>query len=232
MAVQPGLFDLDERYAALSRTGDPLERLASVVDFEVFRADLDAALARSDRTKGGRPPMDPVMMFKVMILQALYGLADEQTEFQIRDRLSFMRFLGLGLHCRAPDARTIWLFRDLLTKAKAVDALFARFDGHLRDRGYLAMGGQMIDASIIAAPRQRNTDAEKADLKAGRIPQDWAANPAKLRQKDRDGRWTLKRGRRKPLPDGTPMMEIPRRSTDTKAMSASIAITGSSGPGR
>ena len=148
------------------------------------------------------------MMFKVLVLQALYGLADEQTEFQIRDRLSFMRFLGLDLHGRVPDARTIWLFRELLTRAKAIDVLFARFDAHLRDRGYLAMGGQMIDASIIAAPRQRNTDAEKADLKAGRIPEDWAANPAKLRQKDRDGRWTLKRGRRKRKPDGTPMMEI------------------------
>lgn len=208
MAGQPGLFDLDERYAALSRTGDPLERLAAVVDFEVFRADLDTALARSDRSKGGRPPMDAVMMFKVLVLQALYGLADEQTEFQIRDRLSFMRFLGLDLHGRVPDARTIWLFRELLTRAKAIDVLFARFDTHLRDRGYLAMGGQMIDASIIAAPRQRNTDAEKAEIKAGRVPEDWAANPAKLRQKDRDGRWTLKRGRRKRKPDGTPMMEI------------------------
>jgi IS5 family transposase len=208
MAGQPGLFDLDERYAALSRTGDPLERLAAVVDFEIFRADLDAALARSDRSKGGRPPMDAVMMFKVLVIQALYGLADEQTEFQIRDRLSFMRFLGLDLHGRVPDARTIWLFRELLTKAKAVDALFARFDAHLRDRGYLAMGGQMIDALIVEAPRQRNTDREKEDLKAGRIPEDWAANPAKLRQKDRDGRWTLKRGRRKRKPDGTPMMQI------------------------
>ena len=208
MAAQPALFDLDERYAALSRTGDPLERLAAVVDFEIFRADLDAVLARSDRSKGGRAPMDAVMMFKILVLQALYGLADEQTEFQIRDRLSFMRFLGLDLHGRVPDARTIWLFRELLAKAEAVDALFASFDAHLCDRGYLAMGGQMIDASIIAAPRQRNTDAEKADLKAGRIPEDWAAKPAKLRQKDRDGRWTLKRGRRKRKPGGTPMMQI------------------------
>ncbi|HSM19253.1 MAG TPA: transposase [Hyphomicrobiales bacterium] len=78
----------------------------------------------------------------------------------------------------------------------------------LKERGYLAMGGQMIDASIIEAPRQRNTAAEKDDLKAGRIPEDWAARPAKLRQKDRDGRWTLKRGRRKRRPDGTLMAEI------------------------
>ncbi|MGK2923657.1 MAG: IS5 family transposase [Methyloceanibacter sp.] len=208
MSGQPGLFDLDERYAALSKTGDPLGRLASVVDFEMFRGDLDAALRRSDRARGGRPPMDAVLMFKVLVIQSLYGLADEQTEFQIRDRLSFMRFLGLDLHGRVPDARTIWLFREHLTKAKAVETLFTRFDAHLREQGYLAMGGQMIDASIIAAPRQRNTDAEKDDLKAGRIPEDWTANPAKLRQKDRDGRWTLKRGRRKRRPDGTLMMEI------------------------
>ena len=208
MAHCPGFFELEERYAALSSNGDPLERLSSVVDFEIFRPELDVALKRSDRAKGGRPPMDTVMMFKVLVLQSLYGLADEQTEFQIRDRLSFMRFLGLDLHGRVPDARTIWLFRELLTKAQAVDALFARFDAHLKQQGYLAMGGQMIDASIIEAPRQRNTDDEKEALKEGRIPEEWAAKPAKLRQKDREGRWTLKRGRRKKRPDGSLMMEI------------------------
>lgn len=208
MVHSPGFFDLDERYAALSATGDPLERLAAVVDFEMFRPTLDAALSRSDRTKGGRPPFDAVLMFKVLVLQSLYGLADEQTEFQIRDRLSFMRFLGLDLHGRVPDARTIWLYRETLTRAQAVEALFARFDAHLKAQGYLAMGGQMIDASIIEAPRQRNSDEEKDALRDGRIPDDWAAKPAKLRQKDRDGRWTLKRGRRKHRPDGTLMMEI------------------------
>ena len=202
------MFDLDERYAALSATGDPLERLAAVVDFELFRPALDAALNRSDRVKGGRPPFDAALMFKALVLQSLYGLADEQTEFQVRDRLSFMRFLGLDLHGRVPDARTIWLFRETLTKAQAVAALFARFDAHLKEQGYLAMGGQMIDASIIEAPRQRDSDGEKEDLKAGRIPDEWAARPAKLRQKDRDGRWTLKRGRRKRRPDGSLMMEI------------------------
>ena len=119
MARSPGLFDLDERYAALSKSGDPLERLCAVVDFEMFRAELDRALARSDRSKGGRPPFGAVLMFKVLVLQSLYGLADEQTEFQIRDRLSFMRFLGLDLHGRVPDARTIWLFREQQQKPQA-----------------------------------------------------------------------------------------------------------------
>ncbi len=100
MIGQPGFFDLSDRYAALSAAGDPLERLTAVVDFEVFRGPLIVALRRSDLGKGGRPPFDPVMMFKILVLQALYSLSDEATEFQIKDRLSFQRFLGLGLDGR------------------------------------------------------------------------------------------------------------------------------------
>ncbi|MFC7557097.1 transposase [Pseudoroseomonas wenyumeiae] len=114
MADQPGFFDVDERYAALSAAGDPLERLAAVVDFEIFRPVLGTALARSDRSRGGRPPYDAVMMFRILVLQALYSLSDEQTEFQLRDRLSFMRFAGLGLPQAVPDAKTIWLYREQL----------------------------------------------------------------------------------------------------------------------
>jgi IS5 family transposase len=179
-------------------------RLSELVDFEVFRSPLLKALRRSDRSKGGRPPYDPVQMFKVLVLQALYNLSDDQTEFQIRDRLSFMRFLGLGLHDRVPDAKTIWLYRELLVRARAVEGLFDRFDAHLREHGYLAMSGQIVDASIVAAPKQRNTDAEKDALKQGRIPADWQDKPAKLAQKDRDARWTMKRGRVRRLEDGRP----------------------------
>jgi len=204
MAGQRGFFDLDERYAALSAAGDPLVRLGELVDFELFRPRLVRALRRSDRGKGGRPPYDPVLMFKIMVLQALYGLSDDATEFQIRDRLSFLRFLGLGLHDRVPDAKTIWLFRELLVRAKAVEKLFDAFDAHLRDHGYLAMSGQIVDATIVAAPKQRNSDAEKDALKAGRVPEEWKQTPAKLRQKDRDARWTMKRGRVRRLEDGRP----------------------------
>lgn len=160
MAGQPGFFDLSDRYEALSAAGDPLERLGSVVDFEVFRGPLIAALRRSVRGKGGRPPFDPVLMFKILVLQALYSLSDEATEFQIKDRLSFQRFLGLGLDGTVPDATTVWLFRERLVQAKAIDRLFARFDVALKDRGYLAMGGQIIDATVVPAPKQRNTEAE------------------------------------------------------------------------
>lgn len=104
MAGQPGFFDIDERLKELSAKGDALERLNAVVNFELFRADLEAAVPRSDRSKGGRPPFDHVLMFKALILQANHNLSDERTEYLIRDRLSFMRFLGLGwpTRCRTP----------------------------------------------------------------------------------------------------------------------------------
>jgi transposase, IS5 family len=210
MGLQPGFFDLDERYAALSKAGDPLVRLRDVVPFEVFRYRIEKALNRSDRSKGGRPAFDAVFMFKVLVLQALYNLSDDQAEFQIGDRLSFMRFLGMGLSDKAPDAKTIWLFRELLTQAGAIDKLFAVFDARLKEGGYLAMSGQIIDATLVAAPRQRNDDDEKQALREGRIPEDWQANPHKLAQKDRDARWTLKRGRAKKSADGSgkPAVEI------------------------
>ncbi len=208
MKGQRGFFDLDERYAQLSKSGDPLERLSAVVNFEALRYRLEKALKRSDRAKGGRPPYDCVLMFKALVLQTLYNLSDDQTEFQIRDRLSFMRFLGLGVNDAAPDAKTIWLFRELLTEAKAMDKLFARFNAVLEEQGYLAMSGQIVDATIVAAPRQRNTDGEKEAIKAGRIPEDWAGKPAKLRQKDRDARWTVKYSKAKPKADGKPQVDL------------------------
>jgi transposase, IS5 family len=112
-AGQPGFFDSEERLNALSAAGDPLERLAAVVDFEVFRDDLEGALARSDRAKGGRPPYDAVVMFKVLVLQTLYNLSDDQTEYQLKDRLSVMRFMGLAWHAAVPDAKTIWRIASL-----------------------------------------------------------------------------------------------------------------------
>jgi IS5 family transposase len=193
--AQPGFFDVDERLAALSAAGDPLERLNRVVDFELFRPVLDEALVRSDRSRGGHPPYDAVAMFKALVLQALYSLSDDAAEFQIRDRLPFMRFLQFGLGDRVPDAKTIWLFREQLVRAGAMDKLFERFDATLHDAGYLAMGGQIIDATVVTAPRQKLTDAEKAVVRGGGTPSGWSN--AKRRQKDLDARWTIKRGRSK-----------------------------------
>jgi IS5 family transposase len=198
-----GLFDVDDRLKRLSDLGDQLEGFGRAVDFEVFRADLVLALGYGDGAQGGRPPFDPVMMFKILVIQAANNLSDERAEFLINDRLSFMRFLGLGLSDRVPDARTIWLFREKLTKAGAIEGLFTRFDAALREKGYIAMGGQIVDASLIAAPKQRNTDEEKKAIKEGRIPEEWKAAPAKLRHKDRDARWTVKFTKAKQKADGS-----------------------------
>ena len=218
MGGQAGFFDVDERLKQLSAKGDSLERLGQVIDFELFRADLERAVPRSDRAKGGRPPFDHVLMFKTLILQARHNLSDERTEYLVRDRLSFMRFLGLGLadtvpDAKVPDANTIWTFREALTRARiagkpAIEVLFERFDAALAAAGFLAMSGQIIDASIVAAPKQRNTDGEKRDIKEGRIPPQWAAKPAKLRQKDRDARWTMKYTKAKPSEEGSSRVDL------------------------
>ena len=204
----PGFFDVDARLAELSAKGDDLERMKSLVDFELFRKALEAAIPRAERSKGGRPPFDHVLMFKILILQAMHSLSDERCEYLIKDRLSFMRFLGLGLSDAVPDANTIWTFREALKKANAVDDLFQQFDRALRDAGYLAMGGQIVDATIVAAPKQRNTLVEKKAIKEGRIPDDWKEKPAKLAQKDRDARWTIKYTKAKPREDEAPRVDL------------------------
>jgi IS5 family transposase len=213
MRGQPGFFDIEERLRELSAKGDELERLNGVVDFELFRRDLERAVPRSDRSKGGRPAFDHMLMFKVLIVQASHSLSDERTEYLIKDRLSFMRFLGLSLANTVPDANTIWTFREALTRAKlggkpAIEVLFKRFDTALSAAGFLAMGGKIIDATIVATPKQRNSDGEKREIKEGRIPAAWAGKPAKLRQKDRDARWTVKYTKAKPSEDGAPRVDL------------------------
>jgi transposase, IS5 family len=213
MRGDPGFFDIDVRLGELSAKGDDLERLKGIVDFEIFRGDLERAVPRADRAKGGRPPYDHVLMFKILILQSSHSLSDERTEYLIKDRLSFMRFLGLSLAQSVPDANSIWNFREALTRGKidgkpAIEVLFTRFDAALTKAGFLAMGGQIIDATIVAAPKQRNTEAEKKEIKTGRIPEDWMRHPAKLRQKDRDARWTVKYSKAKPSEGGAKRVDL------------------------
>ena len=206
---QAGLFGLSDHLKRLSADGDPLEALGRIVDFEGFRPTLVAALAYGDGTKGGRPPYDPVVMLKVLILAAQNNVSDARMEYLIRDRLSWLRFLGFDLGAPTPDANTIRLFREKLTEAGALEALFADFDRQLRERGYLAMGGQIVDATLVAAPKQRNTQAEKDAIKAGKTAAEiWPEEPARAAQKDTDARWTLKFAKAKPTADGKPGIDI------------------------
>ena len=187
-----GLFDDQFRLDAISCQGDPLEKLNKHIDWSLFKPLLDAVFARENRGVGGRPPYDYVMMFKVLILQRYYNLSDAQTQFQILDRLSFMRFLGLQLSDRVPDEKTIWLFRQRLTECEAVEELFAVFLRSLEAAGLVGNEGQIIDASFVEAPRQRNNREDNAKIKAGETPEGWELKPNMLEQKDLDARWTKK----------------------------------------
>ena len=209
MTGQLGFWSITERLAEISAQGDPLETLAGTVDFEMFRPVLEKALGRPPRWKGGRPPFDPVLKFRMLVLQSLHGLSLEQTGYLVRDRLSWMRFCQLGPGDRVPDANTLWDFREALIAAGALDALFARLDRAINAAGYLPRGGQILDATLIAAPRQRNTDEEKAQIKAGRTAAEiWPEKPARARQKDVDGRWTVKYSKATARADGTKPVDI------------------------
>lgn len=206
---QAGLFDLPDHLKRLSDAGDPLEEMARVIDFEAFRPVLVAALGYRDRAKGGRPPYDPVAMFKTLVLAAQNTVSDARMEFLIRDRLSWLRFLGFDLGQPTPDENTIRLFREKLTAAGAIRGLFEDFDRQLRGAGYLAMGGQIVDATLVSAPRQGNTAEEKAAIKDGKTAAEiWPDKPAKAAQKDVDARWTVKFSKARPAADGKPQIDI------------------------
>ena len=196
--AQFGFFDADKRLSALSAKGDPLVGISALVPWETFRGDIEAVVLTADearKSSAGRKPIDAIVLFRMLILQSLYNLSDEQIEYQVRDRLSFTRFLGLGIEASIPDGTTLWLFREKLAKAGLMDKLFERFGQHLEAKGYIARGGQMVDATIVPVPRQRNSRDENEQVKAGTTPEDWKKRPSKNRQKDKDARWTKKHGR-------------------------------------
>jgi IS5 family transposase len=190
--MQTGLLDWHIRFRQLDAGGDPLPKLKKLVDWERFRPEMEAVRDKERKSNAGRKPFDVVLMFKVLVLQSLYNLSDEKIEFQIRDRISFMRFLDLSLGDAVPDEKTIWLFREQLTEAGLIKRLFQEFDAFLEEKGFSARKGQIIDASIVEAPRQRNSREENRQIKVGQIPEDWSEQ--KKRQKDTDARWTKKNG--------------------------------------
>ena len=195
---QFGFFDADRRLSVLSLKGDPLVEILALVPWEQFRTDIETVVltaAGSKKSPAGRKPIDALALFRMLVLQSLYNLSDEQIEYQVRDRLSFTRFLGLGFEDGIPDGTTLWLFREKLAKAGLIDRLFERFGRHLEAKGYIARGGQMVDATIVPVPRQRNSRDENDQVKTGATPEDWKKRPSKNRQKDKDARWTKKHGR-------------------------------------
>ena len=204
------LFSLSDHLERLSKDGDPLEVLGRTVDFEYFRGWLVEGLCYGDGSKGGRPPFDPVSMFKVLILQAQHNLSDAKMEFMIRDRLSWMRFLGFELGGAMPDENTIRHFRNRMIETGTLKRVMKAFDWQLHKKGYIPMSGQIVDATLVPAPKQRNSDGEKEAIKAGRTVEEiWPDEPNKAAQKDVDARWTLKVSSKiRYRPDGTSLPQI------------------------
>src|SRR6266404_2192191 len=126
---QLGFFDADKRLIALSAKGDPLEAIDRLVPWETFRADIEAVVLTPEemrKSSAGRKPLDAIVLFRMLVLQALNNLSDEQVEFQVRDRLSFTRFLRLGIEDSIPDATTLWLFREKLADSPATSSRGSR----------------------------------------------------------------------------------------------------------
>jgi IS5 family transposase len=193
--MQPGFFDDEDRLAKLEKLGDPLPRLDSIVDWKTFRPLLKVIHQKQRKSNAGRKPHDVTLMFKMLVLQALYNLSDDQTEFQVRDRLSFQRFPGLSPEDTVPDAKTLWLFREQPARHGLIDKLFQRFDEQLWASGLMPKGGQIVDASLVNVPKNRNTRDENKQIKEGNTPDGWDDKPNMKRQKDEDARWTKKHGK-------------------------------------
>jgi len=189
---QRGFFTEEDRLFRLSSMGDPLEKVAVSVDFEIFRPILSKAFQREPVAPGGRPAWDYVLMFKILLLQQWYSIADDMTEYLINDRLSFQRFLGLSLGDKVPDAKTIWLFRENLTKSGAHREVFELFGRRMEKQGVITRSGSIVDASFVDAPKQRNTRAENKKIKECEGDDLWEDNVHKCRQKDKDARWAKK----------------------------------------
>jgi len=187
-----GFWDQDIRLSKLSKLGDPLEKLEKGVDFEIFRGLLESKLSKEAQGKGGRPPYDYVLMFKILILQRYYNLSDDQVEYQVNDRMSFMRFLNLSISDDIPDSKTVWNFREQLTDLELVEELFSLFIKELERLNLIINEGKIIDASFVEVPRQRNGREENKQIKAGEIPERIESKPHVKSQKDMDARWTKK----------------------------------------
>lgn len=195
-ANESGLFDKAVRLEELSAMGDPLAKLSEVIDWKLFAAVFERLPKAEPKGLGGRPAFAPAMMFKALVIQNLYQLSDQQLEFQITDRLSFKRFLGLTDADKSPDEKTFWAFRETLTRNELIEPLFFIFHAALEAKGMFARKGQMVDATFVEVARQRNSREDNAAIKAGEVPEGWEEQPHKARQKDVDARWTKKNGER------------------------------------
>ncbi len=185
---------VEQRYQKFLSKKTLLMKLDEIVPWSEFRPLLEKIYDKPRKSNAGRKPIDVIVMFKMLVLQQLYNISDEELEYQVNDRLSFMKFLGLTWFDSVPDATTVWLFRQQLKEQSLIEELFEKFDNYLRAQGYQAKGGQIVDATMIPVPKQHNSKEEKEQMAQGQIPASWQEKPHRLSQKDLDARWTKKNG--------------------------------------
>jgi IS5 family transposase len=149
------LYGTDIQLDRLAKLGDPLIKINEIIDWEIFRPPLETELRKPDYSKGGRPPTDVILMFKIVMLMSWYNLSYRQAEYQINNRLDFMRFLGVEVGMKLPDENTIWDFKEAMKTTGVYDRLFALFNLHLIDTGYKLESGSMVDASFVEVPKRR-----------------------------------------------------------------------------
>ena len=171
----------DEGYVhKVDAIGDPLQTIEAVVHSSALAKAVERISPRPEQPKGGRPPYPTDVMVRVLVVKRLHGVSDEQTEFQLLDRRSFRRFCGLEHSRNIPDRTMIWNLENRIG-VDGVSALFAELDRQIRARGLEARAGQIVDATLVPAPKQHFTREEKAILDQDAIPADW--KPAKRRQR-------------------------------------------------
>ncbi|MEN3260009.1 IS5 family transposase [Sodalis endosymbiont of Spalangia cameroni] len=171
---------------------DPLVKIETCIDFAHLAAEIDHVVPRPVSKKGGRPPFPTEIMVRILVLKRIYNLSDEQIEYQLLDRMSFKRFCGLLHAINIPDRTTVWTFENRIGEDGA-KAIFDGVTSQLLKKGFIARGGQIIDATLVPAPKQSFTKDEKEQLKQEAMPAHW--KPTRRRQKDLDATWTKKHGK-------------------------------------
>lgn len=153
--MQISFFDESARLKKIEKLGDILVLLDAIVNWHIFTSVLDKSIVRQKSEKGGRPPYDNLLMFKILVIKRLFNLSLDQTEYQINDRLSFMRFLGLGLGDRVPDAKTIWLYEEMLSKNEAGKRFLTCFLKQSRIKDTSPVPAQSLTPPLFTPPNER-----------------------------------------------------------------------------
>ena len=194
MQKQIMMFGADVQLERLSKLGDPLEKINEMIDWEMFREPIKRRIRKSDYSKGGRPPLDEVLVFKMALLQDWNNTSDDNTEYLVNCRLDWQRFMGMELGEKSPDSKTLWLFKEQLG-SEGIRELFNLFNEMLVEIGIVKHEGSLIDATFVETPKQRNSREENAKIKKGEVPEEWEnpKNVHKRRQKDTDAKWAKKR---------------------------------------